>query len=732
MTTYRQTFSYMRPLLLITLIALAGCSGSKSVTAPASAIEPVALTVAIPSRFDASAVVPVPAREFDNGRMWTFEYPPLDYLKATYSFMPDAAWFTKARMSAVRIPGCSGSFVSPHGLVMTNHHCARESVSAVSKEGENLLDNGFIAASRADERPIPEAWVDQLIEIRDVTDQIQNGLDSVASADEQAALIESNIQALVGETLTELGEEDTYEVQVISLYNGGRYSLYVYRRYRDVRLVMAPELQMGYFGGDPDNFTYPRYNLDMTFYRVYDDNGQPLNTSANHFKWSRTGASEDELVFLIGNPGSTTRQHTVSQLLYRGQVGDVLLNRLFESLIASMRYYYDADPVEAEKRDVRNQIFGLSNSAKLYGGQIRALNDAEFLGRRKSNEDAFRAALSADLLLNKTYSSLFDELARIQNAKAKTAPLYYSWLAMYPGSPYGSVALQRALFGHMYGHYRGLGAPAENLEGLRQQLMALESLPEVYERRLIIDRLDMVRTNLGEEDARVKAAFLGLSSEELADDILRSIFADSDAFNRWIVGEAAPTKDAAYRIATVFLTDILENQEEHGELDEMEEQIQTQLGRAWFAIYGTTRPPDATFSLRLADGVVKGYEYNGTVAPVVTTFHGMYDRSISHGGRYPWNLPDRWQKPTPSLDLGTPLNLVSTNDIIGGNSGSPLLNRNLEVIGLAFDSNIEGMGSNDFIFDTERARCVSVDVRGMAAALRHVYKAEALVRELFP
>jgi hypothetical protein len=726
----------MRSVLLIAGIVLTSCSTFRPVAGPVATPPPTpVIQNALPAyepRFEAASIEAVPAQAFDNGRMWTFEYPPLAYFQNTYGFTPDDEWLRKARMSSVRIPGCSGSFVSPEGLVMTNHHCAREAITSVAQDGEGQLDDGFIARSRDEERPLPDVWVDQLIDLRDVTADILTGVDESAGLDEQAATIESNTNALIAETLEALGDETKYEVQVISLFNGGRYSLYVYRRYRDVRLVMAPELQLGYFGGDPDNFTYPRFNLDMTFYRVYGDDGLPLNTSETHFTWSRTGAAAEELVFLIGNPGSTTRQQTVAQLLYRGQVGDVLLNRLYRSLIASMQAYYDHDPAEADTRDIRNTIFSLSNGAKLFGGQIEALNDAAFLGRRKDNEDSFRAAIQADKELYLRYDDLFEGLRRIQEEKSETAPMYFAWLAMYPGSPYASVTMQRALFGHMYALYKDQGAPAENLEGLRQQLMSLENLPAYYERRLMIDRLRMLRENLGEDDARVAAAFAGLDEEAMADSMMASIFADPDAFNRWIVGEAAPTEDAAFRLAATFLPSILENQDAHGSLEEQEEQIQTQLGRAWFAVYGTSRPPDATFSLRLSDGVVRGYEYNGTTAPVFTTFYGLYDRSVSHGNTFPWNLPPRWERPTPSLDLGTPLNLVSTNDIIGGNSGSPLVNRNLEVVGLAFDSNIEGMGSNDFIFDTQRARCVSVDVRGMAEALRHVYKADALVKELLP
>lgn len=724
----------MKQLLTLGLaLFLAACAGSRPVsdaTLPSTVPAPVAQAAPPASAFDPAAVAPVEAGAFDNGRMWTFEYPPLDYLRTTYKRDFDAAWFEKARLGAVRIPGCSGSFVSAEGLVMTNHHCARENVTAVSREGENLLDNGFVAATRADERPIPDTWVDRLVEITDVTDRVMDGMVPGLASEDEAVIIETNSEALIEETYERLGEREKYEVQVIGLFNGGRYSLYVFRRYTDVRLVMAPELQLGYFGGDPDNFTFPRYNLDMSFYRVYDENGQALDTRGQYFPWSTRGAADGEPVFLIGNPGSTTRQQTLAQLLYRGQVGDRLMHGLFGSLIASMETFLAADPVEAEKVDIRNQIFGLANTEKLYGGQIEALLDPELLGRRRSNEIAFRNALAADAELMRTYGPSLERMQAIQDEKAAHAALYYSWLAVYPGSSYAAVSLQRAFFAYAYHHYKNLGVPAENLEDLRQQLMALENLPASYERALLVDRLHYVMENLGPDNSLVVAGFGGKTPEELADAILQGPFNNQDAFNRLIMGDLSAVQDAAWTLAAAFAVPVLEGQQAYQMLAEEENGVQNTLGRAWFAIYGTTRPPDATFSLRISDGVVSAYDYNGTQAPWYTTFYGLYDRNRSFSNAHPWDLPARWTTPAAGLDLGTPLNFVTTNDIIGGNSGSPVVNADLEVVGLAFDSNIEGMGSNDFIFDTERARCVAVDVRGMLAALRHVYKAEALVAEL--
>ncbi|NNM32946.1 MAG: S46 family peptidase, partial [Gemmatimonadetes bacterium] len=249
----------------------------------------------------------VQAGPFDNGKMWTFDAPPRDYLSETYGFTPDDEWFERARLGAVRIPNCSASFVSPHGLLMTNHHCARDFVVQATADGENLLDDGFYATGLEEERAVEDFDVDQLVEIHDVTTEVETALDGVADPQARSTARDSITDAIAERLLQERGGEDGgYEVEIISLYNGGLYSAYVFRRHTDVKLVMAPELRMGYFGGDDDNFTYPRYALDMAFFRVYGDGGAPLETP-EHFSWSESGVAEDDLIFIIGNPGSTSR-----------------------------------------------------------------------------------------------------------------------------------------------------------------------------------------------------------------------------------------------------------------------------------------------------------------------------------------------------------------------------------------------------------------------------------------
>lgn len=709
--------------VLFSLLLMA-CSATQQTT---RTVEPIILPemeLASPSllpTFDA-----VQAGQFDNGRMWTFEYAPADYFSTTYNFDANTDWFSRARLSSVRLPNCSGSFVSAKGLVMTNHHCAREQISQVSKDGESLLDDGFYAESLSDERRIDDYYVDQLIQIKDVTDMI---LDKVDAADPQDR---SEVrQQTIGEVQEALQSEadDDVIVQVVSLYNGGRYSAYYFRRYTDIRLVMAPELQIGYYGGDTDNFTYPRYNLDMTFYRVY-HNDQPLD-SPNFFPFSRTGVSEGDAVFMIGNPGSTSRQQTVAQLTYRGLYGDKFYHMLISRTILALQAYYDHDPIDGEARDLRNFIFALKNAEKFYGGQVLALQDPELMGRRVDNENRFKTSLSADSDLAATYLPIIEDIRDMQSEKIEFAPMYYATLGISPNSRLSSSILQRALFSYLYGTYLSMGTPAEQLEPLKMQILNIQDKPEFMEKQLLEHRIRMMIDILGNDDDLIKDILNGSDPASIAASIINgSQLAKLETTSLIFDDNVLTSDDPAIVFVAKFASEVFTSQEMYSGLSQYESELSSQLGRAWFAVYGTDLPPDATFSLRISDGVVSGYEYNGTRAPIYTTFYGLYDRAYSHAGDPEWALPARWEKPSITMDLSTPLNFVSTNDIIGGNSGSPLVNTSLEIVGLAFDSNIEGMGSSDFILDEKRARSVNVDVRGMIEALRNVYKAERMLQEI--
>jgi len=674
----------------------------------------------------------VQAGRFDNGRMWTFEYPPVAYLRDAYGFSPDSTWFRHARLGALRIPSCSASFVSPRGLVATNHHCAREHVSAVARDGETLLDDGFYAATLEEERPVEDFEAFRLMAIRDVTEEIHGAMTGIESDSERASAREAKLEEVEERILAEFGGEDGgYAVEMISLYNGGRYSAYIFRRFTDVRLVMAPELQLGYFGGDPDNFTYPRYSLDFSFFRVYQD-GKPLDTSDAYFPWSEEGVAEGDLIFVVGNPGSTSRGQTVAELEFRRDVQDRAVLEFINRRVEALQDYYALDPDMAEKLDIRNETFSLLNSQKAYTGIVAGLHDPVILAKRRAAQRAFRETIEADSALDASYGGLIDRMAEIQREKRAIASGYSAYLGLE--SPlYGSAALVRAIWAFQYLVAQQRGGASEELEEFRSSLLGVLQQPPELQELLIEARINDLIAAYGEEHPMVQDLLAGRTPEGAAAVIVSSsVLADSARTAAAVEGGTLSMGDPAIRMFTTMLSEFAPFQQRLSELSPEEEEIAVALGRARFEIYGSQVPPDATFSLRIADGVVAPYEYNGTVAPVYTTFFGLYDHYYSYAvgeGESEWGLPGRWIDPPSSFDLSTPLNFVSTADIIGGNSGSPVLNRELEVVGLAFDGNIESL-SGDYIFLTERPRTVAVDSRGILEALSEIYGAARLVEEL--
>ncbi len=675
----------------------------------------------------------VRAGRFDNGRMWTFENPPSAYLRETYGIDADSVWFRRARLGALRIPGCSASFVSGDGLVLTNHHCAREHISAVSREGESLLDDGFYAGSLDEERAIEEFEADRLIAIRDVTAEMDAALEGINEPQARSQARESAEEEIAARISEEFGGEDAgFEVEMVSLYNGGRTSAYIFRRYTDVRMVMAPELSVGYFGGDPDNFTYPRYALDFSFLRVYED-GDPLDTSENFFRWSETGVERGDAVFMVGNPGSTSRIQTVAELEFRRDISDKGLLAFVNNRIDALEAFYDMDPEAGEAMDLRNTIFSLINTQEAYGGILGGLHDPVILAKRRDQERAFQEALDADPALAEEYGGLIAQMAELQDRKAEVAGGFGSFLA-FASPDYESAVLSRALFAFQYANGSRAGAPAEALEGVMETLREVPDQPAALQELLLAARLRDIEASYGADSPLASSVLGGRSPEDVAASVVaESVLSDSARAVEAVPGGGVGMGDPAMQLLGTLISGIGPFQQALGPISAQEEQIAAALGRARFEVYGTDVPPDATFSLRISDGVVSEYEYNGTFAPVVTTFYGLYDRHYSHvsggTGDGEWDLPERWLDPPGDPDLSTPMNFVSTNDIIGGNSGSPLVNADLELVGLAFDSNTEGL-SGEYIFLTDRARAVSVDVRGILEALEEVYLAERIVDEL--
>lgn len=708
-------------IILMVIFAIAGCSSTSDIQKNTQSIQ---------SNYSWVNLDTIKAGKFDTGTMWTFDFPPKDHFSQTYNFTPTDEWFNHVRLAALKFATyCSASFVSGDGLVMTNNHCSRENILKVTKEGENLNEAGFWAESLEDERKVPGLFVDQLVLMKDVTDEVQKAIDKGSTEEEKVKNEENAIAEIQAREIDSTG----LKVKVTRLFHGGKYSLYGYKTYKDVRLVFTPEHQMGYFGGDPDNFTYPRYNLDCTFYRVYDDEGKPLKTD-HYFKWSSNGAMLGEPVFVVGNPGTTNRLLTVSQLEF---LRDIQYPRTVDMLKNLERSYYGMVDKYPEKRErFMNRALGFSNSRKAIGGMVDGLRDPILMQKKKDFEKKFKQSVQANEKLNAKYGNLWEKMSKVKSESRLFAnELYVLSLNSLRTSEYFYIAQDLVNLAQQMKLPTEQRKSEYQSEGLDSAIASIfpEDLNVDMSRELLLLQLNMSYNYLGKDYPLLKKITNGkqgmdavnymLSSssvtsaekvKELASKGADAILSSDDPFIYFIVNSKARRDELSQKM---------------GLLNEQEEAYNQDLGRALFEVYGTSIPPDATFTLRISDGVVKGYEYNATEAPVFTTFYGMYDRYYSFDKKFPWSLPERWQNPPADFDLETPFNFISTNDIIGGNSGSPIINRNGEVVGLAFDGNIESLPGN-FIYSEEKNRCVGVHSAGMLEAIRDMYKATRLSDEL--
>ena len=663
------------------------------------------------------------AGRFDLGRMWTFEYPPSAYFSSTYGFTADSAWFARARMAALWIPGCSAAFVSATGLIVTNHHCVRGSVNSMSRSGETLLDSGFVAAGLADERRIPNMIADQLLATVDITKEVDLAGDAVAAGPTRDEARRAATTAALARLKAQYAKGgDSVVAQAVPLYNGARTSAYVFRRYTDVRLVVAAELGMANLGGDWDNFTYPRYDLDFALMRAYGADGRPVS-SPSFFTWGgTTGVQAGDAVFVIGNPGATRRLTTVSQLEYQRDVALPTQNHFYESRIGALAAYRNASHNEGERSSLLVQILGLSNSWKPISRRIDGLRDPLVMGRRVAIERALGDSIRARAALRAQYDKLFARMADLQRQRTKAATVFAAFSQLNTAGS-GSSTLQVA-----YWAWRIQHGPADSVARFRQRLASVRATPTALERSLLALALEDIALAYGPSHAFTRAALGGRTALEAADAMLAAgVLSDTAGRRKAAAGEL---KDhPVLKLMDAVMPTILAFEVQKAKLDVEEASISVQIGRARFEVYGSSIPPDGSSSPRIADGVVQGYEYNGTLAPPYTTFFGVYDRNRSHGEGSDWSLPYRWRTPPAGLDLGTPLNFVSTADSYGGNSGSPAVTKDLRIVGLNFDRNIDAM-VRDYIYLPERGRNVMVDVRAIQASLSAVYHADRVVREL--
>lgn len=728
----------VRPLVVVLLLGgglVAGCGGGQETVSVPVVERPEAITepedtvqaapaapVAIPTGYDT-----VRARRFDRGRMWPFASLPTAHFQDAYGFAPDEEWLTKAQRAALQFgEGCSASFVSGRGLVMTNHHCAREYVTDVSRTGEALLKNGFYASALDEERQAEELYVDQLVAVEGVTGRV---FDALRQGREAGGLArQRRVEALQEKMTAEAQSRDsTLRVEVQARYQGAQYTAHTYRRYEDVRLVMVPELQLGYFGGSADNFTYPRHALDVAFFRVYTQEGTPLQPE-HHFSWSDDGAQPNEPVFAVGHPQSTNRLDMVSQLKYRRD--HELPNQLsaLRTRADLMGEYLDEHPDSSARYDLQNTYFTVQNSVKSLEGQLRGLNDPYLLGRRGAAVQALYDSIQAVDSLRQSYGKIVEEIARLQQSKRVMADKAGAF-ATFANLQLGSRILVRALHAYYYDFLRTRGAPPDRIEDIREDAEQVSDWPPGLEEVFLETQFKELRQAYGAAHPTIQRLFKKRSPEALAARLVeQSALMDSTQFLTLMDEGYRRSDDPSVPVIEALAPMFLNTSRQMQDVRQTEQTLNARLSRARFAIYGASVPPDANGSLRLSDGRVRGYRYNGTTAPPFTNFYGLYDQYYAHS-QEAWSLPSNWVQADDSLALDTPLNLVSTVDISGGSSGSALLDDELEVVGVVFDSNVEGL-PNEYLYRTHGARAVAVDARGILEALGSVYDAEALVEEL--
>ena len=680
----------------------------------------------VPARQANRTQLPAATYRPEFGTMWTFDAPPLDYWRRTYGFAPDQKWLDHVRLSSVRLPICSASFVSSRGLVMTNHHCGRECTAGVSPPDSNYIQTGFAARTLADEKKCAGLYVDQLQSIQNVTDRVRGAIIGKTPA-EQAA----QRGAVISQLQNECNQQTQLTCQVVTLYNGGIYSMYRYRRFNDIRLVMAPEGDIAFYGGDPDNFTYPRYDLDLTLLRVY-ENGQPYSPP-DYLKWSPAGAVENELVFVVGNPGSTGRLNTISQMEFLRDIGYPATLAAYKRALAIYAELARTDTSAA--RRYQNDVFGVANSQKAVTGYRAGLLDTLSMAKKRAFEQEFRQRVAANPQLQAQYGGTWDAIAQAQRELATFSPQlrYYGFgggsQLLQLGAGLVRVATESSKpDSARLPQYRGAG-----LNNIRAQLTRPIPIDTAYERLAIAAQLRAAQSVLPANDPFIRVALGGRTPEAVAADIVRNTKVGDPAFRQSLLqgGEAAVNASTDPLIVWVRAVDPFSRQvtTRANALNAIIAANSEKIGQALFAAYGTALPPDATFTLRISDGLVKSFPSNGTIAPYKTTFYGLYERSAAFDDKDPFKLPKRWVERKNNLDLTTPYNFVSTNDIIGGNSGSPVINKNAEVVGLVFDSNIEGI-SNRFIFSSDIGRTVSVHSRGIVEALRKMYDGSRIADEL--
>ena len=679
----------------------------------------------VPMLLIALALVPAGARA-DEG-MWTFDHPPLGPLQERYGFTPSPEWLEHLERAEINFSGGSGAFVSPDGLALTNHHVALGQLSKLSSPGHDYVRDGFFARSRAEELPCPDLELKVLESSTDVTARVLAAVDSTAAEREQGAQRRAAM-ARIEQEASGAGRRG----EVVELYQGGEYWLYVYRTYRDVRLVCAPEEQAAYFGGDLDNFCFPRHDLDFAIFRVY-ENGQPVHPQ-HWLRWSREGAREGELVFVVGNPGKTGRLNTVAQLEHERDLDLPVRIRLNEQRLAAWRAYEAQGPEAA--RQAHDQIRGLENNLKRQRAFLSLLSDSSVMQARRDAEAALRQRIAQDPVASRLALLAWE---RIGAAMRESARRHRELLVR----DFGRSSRLFDIANGIVRYTAEVTKPNEQrlkeyrearLESERFRLFSPAPIYPEAEEMILGTLLQQCLDDLGPDHPYVQAVLGGRTPQQVARTLIAGTKLGEPAVRRALVAGGAKAVaaskdplivwarklDAPYRELRAWSED---------EVESVESQYGGKIARARFQLEGHASPPDATGTLRLSYGKVAGYPQLSTAVPWVTTFYGLFDRSLSFGSKPPFDLPARIAAHRSDLDLATPLDFVCTADIIGGNSGSAVVNREGEYVGLVFDGNVQGFAW-DYFYTDEQARCVSVHSQALIEALRKVYEMGPLADEI--
>ena len=670
-----------------------------------------------------------PALLGDEG-MWLYTNPPLARLKERYGFEPGKEWLEHLQKSSVRFnSGGSGSFVSKDGLVMTNHHVAADALQKMGTPERNFYRDGFYAKTRGEERKCEAMELNVLESIEDVTARVEGAVKGDMKPDQAAKARRAVMNAIEDEETKKTGLRSN----IVTLYQGGAYHLYRFKRYTDVRLVWAPEQQIAFFGGDPDNFEFPRYCLDAAFFRVY-ENDKPAEIK--HFlKWSANGCADGELTFVSGHPGRTNRLATVAELEYTRDIGyPYLMQRLYR-----MEVLLNAFSARSEEnaRQAKELLFSVQNSRKARLGGLGGLMDPAVMARKRAEEAKLREAAEKDPKLADAKGA-WDKVAEVYKTRAKILKRH--------GMLEGGAAFASDLFGIARTLVRSAQErdkpQAERLrefidsnkQPLELQLFSEEPIYEGFEILRLADSLASLSEQLGHDDPLVVKVLAGKSPVDRAAELVNGSKLKDVATRKKLYEDGLPavtaSKDPMIELALLVdpesreLRKVMEN-----EVEEPRRQAYAQIAKVKFALEGTSTYPDATFTLRLSYGPVKGYQEAGKKVAPITTVGGLYERSKGQNNKAPFDLPPLWAKKKDSINLDTPFNFVSTADIIGGNSGSPVVNKAGEVVGLIFDGNIQSLVL-DFAYSDEQARAVSVCSQVITEALRKVYDASPLADEL--